>query len=133
MAYELHREMRDGQLCRLSIGVDLVDDYLDFLRCRCRPNTWLNYAHDLKIFFNTVGKPVTEVSTADVFRFIRCQSQGHGRCCRLMPLLEGVSTRTIKRRLCAVSGLYKYLLMHDDSTGQTQSGSFGLHATRADP
>jgi hypothetical protein len=32
MSYELHREMRDGQLCRLSIGLDLVDDYLDFLR-----------------------------------------------------------------------------------------------------
>jgi hypothetical protein len=37
MTYKLHREMRDGQLCRFCIGVDLVDDYLDFLRCRCRP------------------------------------------------------------------------------------------------
>ena len=95
MPYELCRELRDGQLCRLSIGLDAVDDYLDFLRCRCRPNTWLNYAHDLKIFFNTVDKPVTEVSTADVFRFIRCQSQGPAD-----PVgdasSEGVSTRTIK-------------------------------------
>ena len=112
MPYELHREVHDGQLCRLSIGLDLVDDYLDFLRCRCRPNTWLNYAHDLKIFFNTVGKPVTEVSTADIFRFIRCQSQGQTDPEAVTPF-EGVSTRTIKRRLCAVSGLYKYLLMHD--------------------
>lgn len=113
MPYELRRELRDGQVCRLSIGLDPVDDYLDFLRCRCRPNTWLNYAHDLKIFFNTVDKPVTAVSTADVFRFIRCQSQGPAD-----PVgdasSEGVSTRTIKRRLCAVSGLYKYLLMDDD-------------------
>jgi len=113
MPYELRRELIDGQLCRLSIGLDPVDDYLDFLRCRCRPNTWLNYAHDLKIFFNTVDKPLTEVSTADVFRFIRCQSHGPAD-----PVgdasSEGVSTRTIKRRLCAVSGLYKYLLMDDD-------------------
>jgi len=58
MPYELRRELIDGQLCRLSIGLDPVDDYLDFLRCRCRPNTWLNYAHDLKIFFNTVDKPL---------------------------------------------------------------------------
>jgi integrase/recombinase XerD len=111
--WELHRELRDGQLCRLSIGLELVDDYLDFLRCRCRPNTWLNYAHDLRIFFNTVGKPVSEVTTADIFRFIRCQSQGQADAAADAPL-EGVSTRTIRRRLCAVSGLYKYLLMHDD-------------------
>ena len=113
MRYELHREVRDEQLCRLSIGLDLVDDYLDFLRCRCRPNTWLNYAHDLKIFFNFVDKPVAEVSVVDVFRFIRCQSQGQADPGTVTPF-EGVSTRTIKRRLCAVSGLYKYLLMHDD-------------------
>jgi site-specific recombinase XerD len=105
--------VRDGQLCRLSIGLDLVDDYLDFLRCRCRPNTWLNYAHDLKIFFNTVGKPVVEVATTDVFRFIRCQFQGQAGPGAVGPF-EGVSIRTIKRRLCAVSGLYKYLLMYDD-------------------
>ena len=66
MPYELHREMCDGQLFRLSIGLELVDDYLDLPRRRCRPNTWLNYAHDLKIFFNIVDKPVAEVSTADV-------------------------------------------------------------------
>jgi site-specific recombinase XerD len=113
MPYQLHRELRDGQLCRLSIRLDLVDDYLDFVRCRCRPNTWLNYAHDLKIFFNIVDKPAIEVSTADVFRFIRCQSQGQAEPAVDAPL-EGVSARTIKRRLCAVSGLYNYLLMHDD-------------------
>ena len=113
MPYELHREMRDGQLCRLSIGLELVDDYLDLLRCRCRPNTWLNYAHDLKIFFNIVDKSVAEVSTADVFRFIRCQSQREAEPAVDAPF-DGVCTRTIKRRLCAVSGLYNYLLAHDD-------------------
>ena len=113
MGYELHREVHNGRLCRLSIGLDLADEYLDFIRCRCRPNTWLNYAHDLRIFFNTVDKPVTEVSTADVFRFIRCQSQGRDDA-TADAFSEGVSTRTIKRRLCAVSGLYKYLMMHDD-------------------
>jgi len=42
MPYQLYREVRDGQLCRLSMELDFVDDYLDFLRCRCRPNTWRN-------------------------------------------------------------------------------------------
>jgi len=114
MPYQLRRGVREGQLCRLSLGLALVDEYLDFLRCRCRPNTWLNYAHDLKIFFNTVDKPVTEVSTADVFRFIRCQSQLPDGAATTDSPRRGVSTRTLKRRLCAVSGLYQYLLMGDD-------------------
>ena len=114
MPYQLHREVRNGQLCRLSLGLALVDEYLDFLRCRSRPNTWLNYAHDLKIFFNTVDKPVAEVLTADVFRFIRCQSQGQDADPIADDATRGVSARTLKRRLCAVSGLYNYLLMGDD-------------------
>jgi integrase/recombinase XerD len=114
MPYQLHREVRNGQLYRLSLGLHLVDEYLDFLRCRCRPNTWLNYAHDLKVFFNTVDKPVAEVSTADVLRFIRCQSQGPDTDPIPDDTTRGVSARTLKRRLCAVSGLYSYLLMADE-------------------
>ena len=110
MSYQLHREIRDGQLCRLSLGLDLVDEYLDFLRCRTRPNTWLNYAHDLKIFFNTVDKPVTAVTTADVLRFMQCQTQPQSPDSPV----RGICTRTLKRRLCALSGLYSYLLMGDD-------------------
>lgn len=114
MPYQLLREVRDGQLCRLSLGLELVDEYLDLLRCRCRPNTWLNYAHDLKTFFNIVDKPVTEVSTADVFHFIRCQSQGQDANPAADSPPKGVSARTLKRRLCAVSGLYNYLLTGDE-------------------
>jgi len=110
----LRREFRDGQLRRLSLGIDLVDDYLEFLHCRCRPNTWLSYAYDLNVFFNTIPKPVGDITTADVLRFIRCQHDpaamgvpgGHNR--------TGVCTRTLKRRLCAVAGLFSYLLIRDD-------------------
>lgn len=114
MAYQLHREVRDGLICRLCLGLDLVDEYLDFLHCRCRPNTWLNYAHDLKVFYNTIDKPVTEVTTADVFHFMQCQSHPQGDGSAADGLLKGVSVRTLKRRLCAVSGLYNYLLMNAD-------------------
>ena len=31
MAYQLQREVRDGQLYRLSLGLELVDEYLDFV------------------------------------------------------------------------------------------------------
>ncbi len=57
MSYTVRREVHDGQLVRLALGIDLVDDYLDFLRCHARPNTWLNYAHNLKVFFSLVDKP----------------------------------------------------------------------------
>jgi len=112
MPYQLYREVQDGQLCRLSLGLAGVDEYLDFLRCRCRPNTWLNYAHDLKLFFNIIEKPVAEVSTADVLRFMQIQS--HPPATKSDDQPPGVCARTLKRRLCAVSGLYTYLLMSDE-------------------
>ncbi len=109
MPYTVQREIQDGQLVRLSLGIDLVDDYLDFLRCHARPNTWLNYAHDLKVFFSLVDKPVPEVTTSDVFRFMERQH-------RPPDLASGVCARTLKRRLCAVSNLYAYLLLRADTS-----------------
>lgn len=114
MSYQLRRKVHDGQICQLSLGLDLVDQYLDFLRCRCRPNTWLSYGHDLKVFFNTVDKPIAEVSTADIFRFIKCQSYPEHEGSTPADAPRGVSARTLKRRLCAVSGLYQFLLMVAD-------------------
>lgn len=108
MAYQVTRKYRDGQLVKLSLGLDLVDDYLDFLHCRCRPNTWINYAHDLKVFFNAVDKPVRDITTADVLRFMQVQRPSGDAP-------QGVCIRTLKRRLCAVSGLYSYLLIRDDT------------------
>jgi integrase/recombinase XerD len=115
MAYQVHRDLREGQLCRLSLGIELVDEYLEFLGCRCRPNTWINYAHDLKVFFNIIDKPVPEVSTADVFHFIQCQHQRPLTDAVSRPPPSGVCVRTVKRRLCAVSGLYGYLLTRNDT------------------
>lgn len=107
MAYHVTREHRNGQLVKLSLGLGPVDDYLDFLRCRCRPNTWINYAHDLKVFFNAVDKPPGAITTADVLHFMQLQRSPNEAS-------PGVCIRTLKRRLCAVSGLYSYLLTRDD-------------------
>ena len=46
---------RSGQPV-LRLGVPLLDAYLDFVAGRCRPNTVLATAYDLKIFFAVVGK-----------------------------------------------------------------------------
>ncbi len=114
MPLTLRREVRDGHLVRLSLDLALVDDYLDFLHCQARPNTWLSYAHDLKVFFNLIDKPVPDVTTADVFRFM--QRQLHPPPPNpVAPPPTGVCTRTLKRRLCAVSNLYQYLLTRGDT------------------
>jgi hypothetical protein len=39
----------------VRLGVRLLDEYLEFLSGRCRPNTMLAVAHDLKVFFTVVG------------------------------------------------------------------------------
>jgi hypothetical protein len=38
------------------LGVPLPDDYLRFVAGRCRPNTVLAAAYDLKVFFTVVGR-----------------------------------------------------------------------------
>jgi integrase/recombinase XerD len=115
MSYAVQREVREGEVVRLSLGLALVDDYLEFLHCHARPNTWLNYAHDLKVFFSLVDEPVEAVTTSDVFRFMHRQ---------LHPPLDdhtgapppGVCARTLKRRLRASAPLYTYLLTRGDTS-----------------
>jgi integrase/recombinase XerD len=36
----------------LRLGMPLVDDYLEFLEGRCRPNTVLAAGYDLRVFFS---------------------------------------------------------------------------------
>ena len=40
----------------VRLGVQLLDDYLDFVAARCRPNTVLATAYDLLVFFRVVNK-----------------------------------------------------------------------------
>ena len=50
----------------VSLGVPLLDEYLEFLSGRCRPNTVLAVGYDLKVFFTVVGKSPMRVRPADV-------------------------------------------------------------------
>lgn len=60
----------------VRVGVPLVEDYLEFLAGRCRPNTVLAAGYDLKVFFTVVGKDVGEIVAADVLAFITAQRTG---------------------------------------------------------
>lgn len=96
-----------------SLGHPLLDRYISFVAARTRPNTVVAVASDLRIFFETVGKDPTEVSTDDVFEFIRAQRAPvvDSNVVRLVDGESGLMASTIKRRLSSVSGFYSYLTM----------------------
>jgi len=129
MRYKLHREVRDGRIVALSLGMPEVDAYLKFLKDRCRPNTWINYAYDFQVFFSVVEKPIAEVTPKDIFAFIESQREtirprrlGGKRAYSD----SGLSNRTIKRRLSAVSGLYEYLKVCSDTPPKANPVPRGL-------
>jgi hypothetical protein len=111
----LSRVVEDGVLVSVCLGHEVVDDYLRFVAARCRPNTLLATAYDLKVFFTVVGKDPVDVVTADVFAFITAQREPRRgpKVVRLEDGERGLSARTIKRRLATVSGLFAYLVACD--------------------
>jgi site-specific recombinase XerD len=99
------------------VGHRVVDDYLEFLAARCRPNTVLAAGFDLKVFFTTVPKDPTEVTTADVLGFITAQrAVGDPTVVRLSDGESGLSARTIQRRLSSLSGMFAFLVARGDVT-----------------
>ena len=105
----------------LRLGVPLVDEYLEFLEGRCRPNTVLAAAYDLKVFFGVVAKPPAEVVAADVLGFITAQRTGRRDATMVQPVdaeheSAGVAISTVARRLSIVSGFFAYLQARGDIT-----------------
>jgi integrase/recombinase XerD len=110
---------RSGGLAA-GVGVPLADEYLEFLGGRCRLNTVLAAAYDLRVFFTVVAKPPDQVRPADVLAFITAQCTGrtgeHGVLQPLDPGHEpgGVSAATVRRRLSIVSGFFAFLQARGD-------------------
>jgi len=112
------RSVSPGGRVQVRLGHETVDRYLEFLAARCRPNTLLAAGFDLKVFFTSVPKDPSEVTTADVLGFITEQrSAGDPRVVRLSDGESGLSSRTIKRRLSSLSSLFSYLLVRGDVEG----------------
>ena len=99
-----------------QLGHPVLDRYLVFVASRCRPNTVLATASDLRAFFTVVSKEPAEVVVGDVLGFIREQRRPRGddRVVRLSDGESGLSSRTIKRRLSTVSGLFAWLVMLEE-------------------
>lgn len=107
----------DGR-CSYRLGHELVDDFLEFAAGRCRPNTVRAYAHDLKAFFDVVGKDPVEVTSREVLAFVVAQQRprpGAENLVRISDGGAGLSASTIKRRLAAVSSLFGYLVVRGDA------------------
>ncbi len=99
------------------IGHRLVDEFLEFVVGRARPNTVRAYAHDLSVFFSVVRKEPTEVRPKDVMSFVTAQRRpkpGAENVVRIADGSAGLSAATIKRRLASVSSLYGYLMTRED-------------------
>lgn len=99
------------------VGHALIDEFLEFAAGRARENTIRAYAHDLKIFFDAVGKEPGEVTPRDVISFVAAQQRpraGEENLVRMSDRGTGLSASTIKRRLAAVSSLYGYLLVRGE-------------------
>ncbi|MGH3813352.1 MAG: tyrosine-type recombinase/integrase [Pseudonocardiaceae bacterium] len=108
---------RDGQV-QVSLGDPLLDEYLQFLSGRMRPNTVLAVAYDLKVFFTVVGKPPADVVPADVLGFMTAQRTGQDSLGEPLRAVDdtggGISSRTLRRRLSSVSGLFAFLQTRGD-------------------
>ena len=99
------------------LGEPLLDGYLEFVAARCRPNTVLAVAFDLKVFFGVVGKAPAEVTAADVLGFITAQRSGATGATPIAVIDDaqgGLSVRTVRRRLSSVSGLFAFLQARGD-------------------
>ena len=99
----------------VRLGVPLLDECLEFLAGRCRPNTVLGVACDLQVFFTVAGRPPRRVRAAGVLAFMTAQRAGGvGRLQVARDGAGGVSARTLRRRLPSVPGLYGFLAARGD-------------------
>ena len=109
----LESAVSEGGLRAVRLGDPLVDDYLAMVAARARPNTLLAVGFDLKVFFSVVGKDPAAVDVGDVLSFVKAQRAPRRgvSVVRIEDGEAGLSSRTIKRRLASVAGLYEYLLI----------------------
>ena len=114
----------------VRLGYELADDYLRFVAARCRPNTVLATAFDLKVFFTAVAKDPVAVTVTDVLEFISEQRRPRrgGNVVRLDDGEAGLSARTIRAAAVEPVGLLGYLSAR--GAGAVQPGAVGAAVTQ---
>lgn len=94
-------EYAQSKMVAVSTNSPLIDHFLCKVRMSLSELTWINYAHDLKIFFTALDQPLEQVNRQSCLRFMELQEQA------------GLSSLTINRRLAAVSSLFAELNLLD--------------------
>jgi len=122
----------------LRLGVSLLDDYLQFLAGRCRPNTVPAAICDLRVFCTVVAIAPSEVRAADVLGFITAQRTGRVGEYSVVQSVNvegdsaGVSASTAARPLSMISGFFAFRQVRGDvgmnpvSVGGCQPAGTGL-------
>ena len=103
----------------VRLGMPLVDDYLEFLAGRCRPNTVLAAAYDLKVFFARRRQAAGGGAAGGRAGVHHRPAHRPRATARWLQPVErrgagGVSTSTVRRRLSIVSGFFAYLQARGD-------------------
>ncbi|HEX6482921.1 MAG TPA: tyrosine-type recombinase/integrase [Ktedonobacteraceae bacterium] len=94
-------EYAQSKMVAVSTNSPLIAHFLRKVKMSLSELTWINYAHDLKVFFTTLGQPLEQVNRSSCLRFMELQEQA------------GLSSLTINRRLAAVSSLFTELNLLD--------------------
>lgn len=94
----LHHE---GRLVDCVTSSPVLNHFLDVMKLSRANNTWVNYAHDLKVFFDVIPKAPEAIDRRDCLAFMKHQQQA------------GLSDATINRRLAAISSLFRELQLLD--------------------
>jgi len=92
------------------LGHPLVDDYLESVHARLRPNSTLAVVYDLKVFFTVIDVDPRDVRRRHVLEFIRVQRTGSTGA-TVIPIDQsgGLALSTIRRRLSTLAGFYSHL------------------------
>jgi integrase len=94
-----------------TLGHPLVDDYLESVHARLRPNSTLAVVYDLKVFFTVIDVDPLDVRRRHVLEFIRVQRTGSADA-TVVPIdqTEGLALSTIRCRLSSLAGFYSHLV-----------------------
>ena len=90
-----------GKMVEVSTNSLLIEHFLRKVKLSQSEHTWINYAHDLKVFFGTLALPLEKIDRKTCLTFMQCQDRA------------GLSSLTINRRLAAVSSLFAELNLLD--------------------